>query len=283
MVSSNRRRPPEECAVLQQKGSTVVVIELQGSLFFAAVERLMRQLSVIVGKARIVILDLKRVQFADAAARSLLRRIMEEPRAHVCALGLSHVGDAPAGFQDLAEIAQRNGIRLFVETDAAIEHGEDLLISTEVPLRDQTRFALARMEVFKGLDAACYRELEGIIRPRRFDVGTVIVHEGDAADLFYVIARGSVSVQLNLGGGRSKRLAVIGPGLTFGEMALFDGGRRSADVVALEAVVAYGLSVEALRELGRKRPEILLTIFGNINRDLSERLRRANAEIRALA
>jgi glutaminase len=53
-------------------------------------------------------------------------------------------------------------------------------------------------------------------------------------------------------------------------------------VVADERVVCYGFSVEHLREIGRENPRIFTTILGNMMRDFSERLRRANDEIRAL-
>ena len=55
-------------------------------------------------------------------------------------------------------------------------------------------------------------------------------------------------------GDRVVRVASLGPGLSFGEMALIDGGRRSADVVADERVVCYGFSVEQLREIGKTTP-----------------------------
>ena len=87
-----------------------------------------------------------------------------------------------------------------------------------------------------------------------FEAGEAIVREGDEARLFFVVARGTVTVQLRIrheGGDRVFRVASLGPGLTFGEMALLDGGRRSADIVADERAVCYGFSVEALREVGK--------------------------------
>jgi glutaminase len=110
------------------------------------------------------------------------------------------------------------------------------------------------------------------------------VREGDEAHLFFVVTRGAASVRLSLDpeGGRKVRVASIGPGASFGEMALLDGGKRSADVIADERVVCYGFSVDELRKLGDERPAILIKMFGNMMRDLSERLRRANSEIRAL-
>ena len=118
-----------------------------------------------------------------------------------------------------------------------------------------------------------------------FEAGETIVREGDEARLFFVVARGVVTVQLRIrqdGGDRVLRVASLGPGVSFGEMALIDGGRRSADIVADERAVCYGFSVEQLRETGKTHPNLLLTIMGNMMRDFSERLRRANGEIRAL-
>ena len=77
-------------------------------------------------------------------------------------------------------------------------------------------------------------------------------------------------------------MASLGPGLTFGEMALFDGGSRSADVVADEKVICYGLAVEQLKELAITHPNIMVTILANLTRDFSERLRHANEAIRSL-
>ncbi|HYM99922.1 MAG TPA: cyclic nucleotide-binding domain-containing protein, partial [Aestuariivirgaceae bacterium] len=82
--------------------------------------------------------------------------------------------------------------------------------------------------------------------------------------------------------GRKRRVASIGPGLSFGEMALLDGGKRSADIVADERVICYGLAVGQLQELAAEHPNIMITILGNLTREFSERLRHANEEIGAL-
>lgn len=65
-------------------------------------------------------------------------------------------------------------------------------------------------------------------------------------------------------------------------MALLDGGKRSADIVADEKVICYGLAVDQLEELAAEHPNIMITILGNLTRDFSERLRHANEAISAL-
>src|SRR4029453_15089120 len=117
-----------------------------------------------------------------------------------------------------------------------------------------------------------------------FEKGGVFIREGAEAKLFFVVGRGTVSVQIRVHGqnGRKKRVASIGPGLSFGEMALLDGGKRSADIVADEKVICYGLAVEKLDTRAREHPNIMITILRNLTRDFSERLRHANEAISAL-
>jgi glutaminase len=126
--------------------------------------------------------------------------------------------------------------------------------------------------------------LETIVRPLMFNKGEVIIREGDQAKLFFVLARGTVSVQITVPtqtGEKRRRVASLGLGLTFGEMSLFGGGSRSADVVADEKVICYGLAVEELKELTAAHPNIMV-ILSNLTRDFSERLRHANQAIRSL-
>ena len=146
------------------------------------------------------------------------------------------------------------------------------------------KFALAQLDLFKRLKPEEYRLIEPLVRPLIFDKGEVIIREGAEAKLFFVVARGTVSVQIRVQGQgeRKKRVASIGPGLSFGEMALLDGGKRSADIVAEERVICYGLAVEQLQELAAEHPNIMVTILVNLTREFSERLRHANEEISAL-
>ena len=181
----------------------------------------------------------------------------------------------------LGEEAQGTRIRTFRDADAALEWCEDQLLASTNFVAG-TKFALTALDVFKGLKPEEYRLIEQVVRPLIFDKGEVIIREGDEAKLFFVLARGSVSVRIKTKGDRKKRVASIGPGLTFGEMALLDGGKRSAEVVADERVVCYGLAVEEIQQLAIANPNIMITILGNLTRDFSERLRHVNEAIRTL-
>jgi len=287
VIHSKRMRPPEERKRLDEVGRQIRLIEVQGGLFFGSTERLVRRVDELAAEADYVILDLRRVHDADTAAGRLLfeldKGLLERGKrlifAHLPADGrLAALHALLAGHGHGAE-------RLFEHRDKALEWCEQAVLAKSATLRDLTKFSLGQLEIFKGLDRDELRLLEGMVRPMQFEAGQAIVREGDEARLFFVVTRGTVTVQLRIrhpSGDRVVRVASLGPGLSFGEMALIDGGRRSADIVADERTVCYGFSVEQLREVGKEHPNLLMTIMGNMMRDFSERLRRANDEVRAL-
>ncbi|MBB3933499.1 glutaminase [Kaistia hirudinis] len=286
-VRSKRLRSPVERQILDEHGARNRIVEVQGPLYFGSAERLIRRARELAAEGAQVVLDLRRVPSIDETAAKLLARLIDAGEAGPPAILLAYLPpDGPlarlraeleAGETDLSGA-------IFATRDEALEWCENLIIAQQGRSPDMTRFSLSGIAIFRNLSAEDLKRLEAAARPLMFEAGATIIREGDAARVFFAIARGTVAVQLAgaTEGGRPIRVAMMGPGLTFGEMALFDGGKRSADVVALERVVCYGFAIETLHEIGREHPHILTTIYANVVRDFSERLRRANDEIRAL-
>jgi glutaminase len=287
-VRSSRLRTADERDLLTAEGAKIAVIEAQGALFFGSTEQLLRRIAQLTEQARYVIVDFKRVHLADAAARKLIMRLahaMREGGTELLFVDIAN--DGPLGLlsRELAEHETERLVRVFRDVDAALEWCENQLLAQLLKHAPEPKFSLPELDVFKGLSAQEFRLLETIVRPLVFEKGEIIIREGDQAKLFFVLARGTASVQIRVPtqtGERKRRVASLGPGLTFGEMALLDGGARSADVIADERVICYGLAVEQLQELSAAHPNIMVTILGNLTREFSERLRHANAAIRTL-
>ena len=286
LVHSNRLRTPDEREVLARQGDKVAVLEAQGALFFGSTEQLLRRIAQLAAETRYVVVDFKRVHLADASAHKLIARAARSIADSGAELVFASIADdGPLGTlaRELGAQEERRAVRIFSDTDAALEWCEDRLLAGSSK-GSGTKFALSELDLLKGLSAENYRLIEPIVRPLVFEKGEVIIREGAEAKLFFVVARGTVSVQIRVQGqnGRKKRVASIGPGLSFGEMALLDGGKRSADIVADEKVICYGLAVDQLVELAAEHPNIMITILRNLTRDFSERLRHANEAISAL-
>jgi SulP family sulfate permease len=70
--------------------------------------------------------------------------------------------------------------------------------------------------------------------------------------------------------------------VAFGEMAMLDNSKRSADVVADDETLLARLSVADLRALGEAWPNLTATVYRNLATNLARRLRAANSQVRAL-
>src|SRR5262249_20843697 len=287
-IRSSRLRTAQEGELLDTEGFKIAVIEVQGALFFGSTEQLLRRIAELNETARFVVVDFKRVHLADSSACKLILKLAQSMGDGDTELMFAEIAnDAPlaALSYQLGEHEPDRPLRLFRDVDTALEWCEDRLLVEPLHRAPDTKFSLSKLDVFHGLSTDECRLLESIVRPLLFNKGDVIIREGDQAKLFFVLARGRVSVQIRVPtqtGEKRRRVASLGPGLTFGEMALFGGGARSADVIADEKVICYGLAVEELKELAAEYPNIMVTILSNLTRDFSERLRHANQAIRAL-
>jgi glutaminase len=285
-VHSTRARGPEEVKILQERGGAIRIVELQGPLFFGSMERVQHQLSTAPSSTSYLILDCKRVIAVDQAAIRVLSWIVAFTTSHGTALLRTCVDDPDCEAVLAAAEAAGDVATTMVadDVDAALEWCEDALVATA--RRDFAATVPAGPRgyaLFHDLSDAEFDVLEPVLSPVRFAPGAAIFREGDPADSLYIVVAGKVMVGLDLANGHRRRLASIGPGVTFGEMALLDGGTRSADAWADGAVECLTLPIVALTEISRTQPRILTTILLNIGRDISQRLRQANAQIRSLA
>ncbi|MBV0911372.1 glutaminase A [Anianabacter salinae] len=282
-VRSKRLRSVAEIAVLAREGHRIAVLEVQGALFFGSAERLIRRLAALAEDCMAIVIDFKRCSDADPAAL----RLIEEAVARFGEAGpdlvVTHVpGDHP--LRALLPGGARGTGRVLTlpDTDTALEELENDLLSGFFETDDLARFALKRIDLFHGLDEGCIKALEGAVSSFQFSAGQQVIREGDDANAFFVVASGAASISVTLPGGQRKRVASVGPGQSFGEMALIDGGKRTADVHADSAMICYAFSVDRIREIAKARPEVLTTILQNLVISLTTRLRMANDEIRNL-
>jgi len=91
-----------------------------------------------------------------------------------------------------------------------------------------------RWKLLAGVPDEDVRRVLEIARRRRFKRGEVVFHEGDPADSLHLVVTGRFAVQRTTRLGEEALLDVVGPGDTFGEIALVSAGERSATVYALE-------------------------------------------------
>jgi CRP/FNR family cyclic AMP-dependent transcriptional regulator len=125
----------------------------------------------------------------------------------------------------------------------------------EVPLGRRLDL-LSGLACFEWIPARLIREMCAMVRVVRFASGEVIVRERDAGDQMFIIDTGTVSITTQGATGQVK-LASMGPGEAFGEIALFtDAKIRRATVTAQSDVVALSIATEVLDRICEQFPEV---------------------------
>jgi ATP-binding cassette subfamily B protein len=136
--------------------------------------------------------------------------------------------------------------------------------------RDVLLELLRRSALFATMPDGARNELAA--KFERFEVATgdSVVREGDAPDAYYLIAEGTAEAwELRRGepdngaqfdASRHTLLSRMGPGDAFGEMALLQGGRRTASVRAASPLVLYRLDGEALKDTVGRHRELALAL-----------------------
>jgi SulP family sulfate permease len=112
--------------------------------------------------------------------------------------------------------------------------------------------------------------------------GEALFRQGDVGDEVYLVRQGEVRILLPLPGGARHHLATFGRGDFLGEIAFLDRGTRTADAVAKTDCELYVMSREAFDRMATTSPDLAGHVFARLARALSERLRQADAELRAL-
>lgn len=104
-------------------------------------------------------------------------------------------------------------------------------------MTDEIISALEASEMFGGLPPKRLKQIRDAGREVSFSAGSALVDEGDEAGRFYLILEGNADVTVH---GESR--ATLGAGGAVGELALIDGGPRSATVTAASPLRAFSLA-----------------------------------------
>jgi pyruvate,water dikinase len=134
------------------------------------------------------------------------------------------------------------------------------------PRRDPLS-VLQRVDLFAGMDRRQTEQVGRLLKERRFAKGDTIIMEGSGGAAFFIIESGEASVTHN-----GVEVAKLGPGDHFGEVALIDGGPRTATVTAITDLVCYGLTFWEFRPLVEKNG----TMGWKLLEALAKRLREAD-------
>jgi glutaminase len=248
-VRSSRMRRQAEVAALDHDGHAIAVMELQGDLTFVEAEKVSRRIGSEISSLVFLILDMSRLRRMHPIAADLLSMLQQT----LTAAGRQLAVVSPEGA--LRAIGGDSG---FSSVDAALEHFEDELLGRVLKAEtlSEDRVALDEFPLFADWSEASLGKLREHLVLQEIAQGEVIIQTGTTARALYFLSRGRVDVSVPLTTGSSRRISTIDAGNVFGELALFGGGRRTADVIAASPVEVLELTTDRLEAFGAAAPEL---------------------------
>jgi sulfate permease, SulP family len=281
-ISSRKSRGARERRMLERFGDSILVMELQGALFFGTGERLSDEVDTATRQeTRSVILDLRRLTEVDSTGA----RIILDIQANLIRKG-SHLGlvlsdraDIMSRLKDFDVVEKVSADRIFEDVDRAIEWAEDNILRNELDEPHTEEVSLDQVGILYNFDPSEMDALKSRLTRVAHPKGGVIFHQGDSGTELFIVTKGAASAYIHQPTGRAIRLVTFAPGTVFGELAILDAGPRSASVIADEDFVSYALSQEQFAALSSEAPALAIKLLANLGRELSGRLRRADRMI----
>lgn len=128
---------------------------------------------------------------------------------------------------------------------------------------------LQRSPLFRGLSPPALERIAELAVQRGFRSGEIVFSQGDAGDALYAVVTGKIRISAGAADGREIFLNIMEPGDTFGEIALLDGGTRTASATATAPSELVSIRREHFVGLLEREPQVALELL----RLCGERLR----------
>jgi len=266
---SNVDRPAEERAALAAMGERVQILRLHGFVFFGTSSGLLEKIRTRLEESvpRFLVVDLRRVSGVDSSAVASLVKVVRLAEANGFELVFTGATDAVRKQMERGEVAPADGLVSFEpDLDRGLQRVEDVLLAEAAAAAPAS--GEGEVQAVAGMPPGLEPYLERV----ELAEGATLIRQDDASGDVYVLESGRLVVEVATSLGERMRLRTIRPGVVVGEVAMYSGVPRTADVVAETPSVVLRLGAASIEEIEASRPELAVGLHRWLATTLSERL-----------
>ena len=286
--ASNVDRDLETRELLNKEGKRVLILILQGFIFFGTADKLITAIRSKImnregGKVDFLVLDFNYVSQLDTSAIitfTKLAQISDRVGFHIVISGADDISIKQLvkhRFFTLGEQKWERNYKLQLET--AVDWCETRILQ-DLHISDEDQ----KLELTDVLRRIAHKEADVKLLAEYFNVeervaGEYLFKEGDKGESLYFVGSGMVVVVLKIPRHQERILRKFKAGAILGEMAIYTGENRTASVRIENDATLFRLDREKLEAMSKKFPASTAALHTYIVRVLSERLRRANRNL----
>jgi SulP family sulfate permease len=263
---SNVDRSASERQALREMSERIQVLRLTGFVFFGSASALLARIRQRVERAplRFLVMDLRRVSGVDSSAVVSFVKIAYLAEANGFELVLAGASDRVREQLERGGVRSSGGVVTFVpDLDRGLQRCEDAFLA-EAPVPSPTADEASAAEMPPALGPYLKRE--------SLPEGSVLMRQDEPPTDVLVLASGRLRVEAVTSAGTRMRLRTIRPGVVVGEVAMYTGAARTADVVADTPVDVLRLSADAIERIESEDPELAAAVHRWLARTIAERL-----------
>ncbi|HET9261312.1 MAG TPA: cyclic nucleotide-binding domain-containing protein [Acidimicrobiia bacterium] len=272
-MQSNIERAPAEIEHLIRQGKSVLILELQGYIFFGTASRVLGRLQTHLESSegtRFVVCDFRLVTGVDSSAVIVFERVAIVARDNGIVLLLSGLGNMTAQFAELSR-EYPEVVRVDPDLDHALAWCEERLLADAPQATGRQALPDLLMERL-----APYLT-ESTIAP-----GVELMRQGEPSAGVYFLVSGRVTVSVEGIEGEEVRLRTVLPGTALGEISLYTGEACTATAVTETECLVHHLTPDAFDSIRIDDPAVAAELHFFVARMLAGRVDHANRAIRAL-
>ena len=274
---SRVERAPAERDILRNQGERLEILRLQGFIFFGSANALLERVRARTSSPHrpalsSLVLDFRAVTGLDSSAVLSFTRIHRLGKTHGFPVVLTGLSGSIRRSLERGGLARPDGTwQVFADMDRGVQWCEDRCLETHRdPIREQPLQAMELTQVLDDqLDAAV---LMPYLERKELPAKACVVHQGEASDDVFFVESGRLTASLAVEGSEPVQLRVMGPGSVVGEVALYNGGARTASVFTDTPCVVYRLSRRALANMEQGDPQLASALHALFAHRLAERL-----------
>jgi SulP family sulfate permease len=264
---SNVDRAPAQRGALRQMADRVQILRVNGFVFFGSANGLLERIRKRVEAAppRFLVIDLRRVTGVDSSAVVSFVKVVHLAEAHGFEVVFTGVSDHVRRQLARGGVVQTEVVRFEPDLDRGLQRCEEGLLAdaaAEPAASPDGDGVVAGMPA--GLDA--YLERVALAPD------TTLLHQDEAPGDVFVLESGRLRVETLTAEGTRMRLRTLRPGVVVGEVALYTGVPRTADVVTETPAMVLRLSKQAIDRIEATEPELAAKLHRWLAWTLADRL-----------
>jgi SulP family sulfate permease len=253
-------------------GERVQILRVHGFVFFGTANGLLERIRKRVEEAapRFLVVDLRRVTGVDFSAVVAFVKVTHLAEASGFELVFTGASDPVRKQLERGGVVDSDGVLRFEpDLDRGLQRCEEGLLAVEaVAAAHPVVAADGSSDDLAGMPPGLQTYLDRVPLPE----GTVLIRQDDPSGDVYVLESGRLRVEMVTPEGTRMRLRAVRPGVVVGEIALYTGVPRTADVVAETPSVVLRLSGESIEQMEAAEPELAVALHRWLARTLAERL-----------